>query len=125
MEIQPQLTMLQKTLLNVEGLGRDLDPDLDLWKTAQPFLEKWLKEETGPKKILKALKKEIPNWITLAPELPKIFHAYLKSNELNNNIQSNNYFHNTIDELIKAQKLNKIIFVIILLLFIILFFKLL
>ena len=58
MEIQPQLTMLQKTLLNVEGLGRDLDPDLDLWKTAQPFLESWLSEQYGSKSLLKSIKKE-------------------------------------------------------------------
>ena len=51
MEIQPQLTMLQKTLLNVEGLGRDLDPDLDLWKTAQPFLENWLSEQYGSRSL--------------------------------------------------------------------------
>ena len=57
MEIQPQLTMLQKTLLNVEGLGRDLDPDLDLWKTAQPFLENWLSEQYGQKVFLNLLKK--------------------------------------------------------------------
>jgi len=125
MEIQPQLTMLQKTLLNVEGLGRDLDPDLDLWKTARPFLEKWLKEQTGPKNILKVIKKEIPNWIKLAPELPKVLHSYLKNNEFNNNVQSINHLNRSIDKIIRAQKFSKIIFIIILALFIILFFKLL
>jgi ubiquinone biosynthesis protein len=125
MEIQPQLTMLQKTLLNVEGLGRDLDPDLDLWKTARPFLESWLKEQTGPKNIFKAIRKEIPNWITLAPELPKVLHSYLKNNEFNNNTQSINHLHNSIQEIIRAQKFNKIIFVIILALLVILFLKLL
>tara|TARA_B110000003_G_scaffold59968_1_gene60097 strand:+ start:4115 stop:5641 length:1527 start_codon:yes stop_codon:yes gene_type:complete len=125
MEIQPQLTMLQKTLLNVEGLGRDLDPELDLWKTARPFLEKWLKEQTGPKNILKVLKKEIPSWVTLAPELPKVLHAYLKNNEFNNNAQSINQLHKSIDALIKSQKFSKVIFVIISILLIILFFKLL
>ena len=65
MEIQPQVTMLQKTLLNVEGLGRDLDPDLDLWKTARPFLENWLKKETGPKKIFENIKKDVPNIINM------------------------------------------------------------
>ena len=125
MEIQPQLTMLQKTLLNVEGLGRDLDPELDLWKTARPFLEKWLKEQTGPKNILKVLKKEIPSWVTLAPELPKVLHAYLKNNEFNNNAQLINQLHKSIDALIKSQKFSKVIFVIISILLIILFFKLL
>ena len=125
MEIQPQLTMLQKTLLNVEGLGRDLDPNLDLWKTARPFLEKWLKEQTGPKNILKAIKKEIPNWISLTPELPKVLHSYLKNNEFNNNAQSINHLQKSIDEIIRAQKFSKVIFIIILVLFITLFFKLL
>jgi ubiquinone biosynthesis protein len=125
MEVQPQLTMLQKTLLNVEGLGRDLDPDLDLWKTARPFLEKWLKEQTGPKNILKVIKKEIPQWVTLLPELPKVLHAYLKNNEFNNNVQSFNHLHKSIDKLIKAQKFSRVIFTIILILFLILFFKLL
>jgi ubiquinone biosynthesis protein len=125
MEIQPQLTMLQKTLLNVEGLGRDLDPDLDLWKTARPFLEKWLKEQTGPKNILKAIKKEIPNWISLAPQLPKVFRSYLRNNEFNNKVQSINHLQKSIDKIIRAQKFSKIIFAVILVLFIILFFKLL
>ena len=53
MEIQPQLTMLQKTLLNVEGLGRELDPNLDLWVTARPFLENWLKEQIRSQKLNK------------------------------------------------------------------------
>jgi len=125
MEIQPQLTMLQKTLLNVEGLGRDLDPDLDLWKTARPFLEKWLKEQTGPKNILKVIKKEIPNWISIAPQLPKAFYSYLRSNEFNNNVQSINHLQKSIDKIIRAQRFSKIIFAIILVLFLILFFKLL
>ena len=86
MEIQPQLTMLQKTLLNVEGLGRDLDPDLDLWKTAQPFLENWLSEQYGPKSLLKSIKKEFPEWVNVAPKLPRLIHAYLKNE---NNIQYN------------------------------------
>ena len=86
MEIQPQLTMLQKTLLNVEGLGRDLDPDLDLWKTAQPFLENWLSQQYGPKSILKSIKKEFPEWVNIAPKLPRLIHSYLKNE---NNIQFN------------------------------------
>ena len=99
-------------------------PELDLWKTARPFLEKWLKEQTGPKNILKVLKKEIPSWVTLAPELPKVLHAYLKNNEFNNN--RNDYgAQKSIDALIKSQKFSKVIFVIISILLIILFFKLL
>ena len=122
MEIQPQLTMLQKTLLNVEGLGRDLDPNLDLWKTARPFLEKWLKAQTGPKNILKLLKKEIPSWVSLAPEIPRVLHAYLKNNEYKNNTNTINNLQQSIDNLINSQKLTKIIFTVILFLFMILFY---
>ena len=83
MEIQPQLTMLQKTLLNVEGLGRDLDPNLDLWQTASPFLETWLKKEMGPKKIIGDIKKELPHFLSLAPRFPSLIKSYLHNNELN------------------------------------------
>ena len=79
MEIQPQLTMLQKTLLNVEGLGRELDPNLDLWVTARPFLENWLKEQIGPKNLINRIKKEFPNWVDIAPQLPTLLHAYLNN----------------------------------------------
>tara|TARA_B110000208_G_scaffold191864_1_gene260599 strand:- start:2068 stop:3588 length:1521 start_codon:yes stop_codon:yes gene_type:complete len=83
MEIQPQLTMLQKTLLNVEGLGRDLDPNLDLWQTASPFLETWLKKEMGPKKIIGDIKKELPHFLSLATKVPTLIKSYLHNNELN------------------------------------------
>src|SRR4051812_29372763 len=71
-EIQPQLTMLQKTLLNIEGLGRDLDPDLDLWKTAKPFLERWMSDQIGPKKLLQQLKAEAPRYAKLLPQFPRL-----------------------------------------------------
>ena len=87
MEVQPQLTMLQKTLLNVEGLGRDLDPDLDLWKTARPFLESWLKEETGPKKIFENIKKDVPNIINILPEIPTLLRNLKQSNAININVK--------------------------------------
>ncbi|NDU85739.1 MAG: ubiquinone biosynthesis regulatory protein kinase UbiB [Ferrovum sp.] len=77
MEIQPQLVLLQKTLLNVEGLGRDLDPDLDLWKTAKPFLERWMSEQVGWRGLLKAIRREGGQWVTLAPELPRLVHRAL------------------------------------------------
>ena len=70
-EIQPQLVLLQKTLLNIEGLGRDLDPDLDLWSTAKPFLEKWMVEQIGPEKLLAQLKAEAPAYAKLLPLLPR------------------------------------------------------
>ena len=59
-EIQPQLTLLQKTLLNVEGLARQLDPDLDLWKTAKPILEKWLSQQLGWRALVDGIKAEAP-----------------------------------------------------------------
>ncbi len=76
-EIQPQLVLLQKTLLNIEGLGRDLDPELDLWATAKPFLEKWMVEQVGPKKLLQQLKAEAPQYAKLLPALPRLMHDYL------------------------------------------------
>ena len=77
-EIQPQLVLLQKTLLNIEGLGRDLDPDLDLWSTAKPFLEKWMAEQIGPEKLLAQLKAEAPSYAKLLPLLPRLLADYLK-----------------------------------------------
>ena len=78
-EIQPQLVLLQKTLLNIEGLGRDLDPDLDLWSTAKPFLEKWMLEQVGPEKLLAQLKAEAPAYAKILPGLPRLLAQYLKS----------------------------------------------
>lgn len=71
-EIQPQLTLLQKTLLNVEGLARQLDPDLDLWKTAKPILEKWISEQLGWRGLIEGLKTEAPNWAKILPTLPRL-----------------------------------------------------
>ena len=78
-EIQPQLVLLQKTLLNVEGLGRQLDPELDLWNSAKPFLEKWMLEQVGPQKLLNQLKDQAPRYATLLPELPRLLHDFLKN----------------------------------------------
>jgi ubiquinone biosynthesis protein len=76
-EIQPQLVLLQKTLLNVEGLGRQLDPQLDLWKTAKPYLERWMLERVGFKVIRKKLTQEAGQWAQWLPELPRLVHAQL------------------------------------------------
>jgi ubiquinone biosynthesis protein len=76
-EIQPQLVMLQKTLLNIEGLGRQLDPELDLWKTAKPFLERWMHEQVGWRGLLNNLKQEAPAWAALLPQLPRLLHRAL------------------------------------------------
>ncbi|MGF6148145.1 Probable ubiquinone biosynthesis protein UbiB [Kingella potus] len=79
-EIQPQLVLLQKTLLNIEGLGRQLDPDLDLWKTAKPFLTKWMHEQVGPKALWRNLKNEAPDWAEILPALPRKISALVDEN---------------------------------------------
>ena len=76
-EIQPQLTLLQKTLLNVEGLGRQLDPGLDLWTTAMPFLERWMEDQIGPRALARRLEAEAPYLIAALPELPRLVHQRL------------------------------------------------
>ncbi|MGO2508755.1 MAG: ubiquinone biosynthesis regulatory protein kinase UbiB [Vibrio hibernica] len=78
MEVQPQLVLLQKTLLYVEGLGRQLYPQLDLWETAKPFLEKWMLEQVGPKALFKAVKEKAPLWAEKLPELPELLYETLK-----------------------------------------------
>ena len=76
-QIQPQLVLLQKTLLNIEGLGRELDPELDLWTTAKPFLERWMNEQIGWRGLLVHLGKEMPRYAQLLPELPRLLHQAL------------------------------------------------
>ena len=76
-EIQPQLVLLQKTLLNIEGLGRQLDPELDLWNTAKPFLETWMHRQVGWAGLLERLKNESPRYAQLLPELPRLVHQAL------------------------------------------------
>jgi ubiquinone biosynthesis protein len=77
MEVQPQLMLLQKTLLNVEGLGRDLDPDLDVWKTARPYLEKWMEEQVGWQGMLTQMREEAPLWAKMLPQIPRLVHREL------------------------------------------------
>jgi len=79
-EIQPQLVLLQKTLLNIEGLGLQLDPELDLWKTAKPWLEHWMSEQIGWRGFFKALREEAPRYATLIPQLPRLLHQRLHEN---------------------------------------------
>ncbi|MCH8619452.1 ubiquinone biosynthesis regulatory protein kinase UbiB [Undibacterium sp. TS12] len=76
-EVQPQLVLLQKTLLNIEGLGRQLDPDLDLWKTAKPYLERWMSEQVGWRGLLEKLKDEAPRYSHIFPQLPRLAHQVL------------------------------------------------
>jgi len=81
-EIQPQLVMLQKTLLNIEGLGRQLDPDLDLWTTAKPFLERWMSEQIGWRGFVRTLRREAPYWASTLPQLPRLAHRALAEDRL-------------------------------------------
>jgi len=78
-EIQPQLVMLQKTLLNIEGLGRELDPELDLWKTAKPYLERWMSEQLGWRSLLENIRNEAPHWGKILPQLPRLISEHLQS----------------------------------------------
>jgi ubiquinone biosynthesis protein len=79
MQVQPSLVLLQKTLLNIEGLGRQLYPELDLWQTAQPFLEQWLRDRYSPKSFVKLVKKYAPGWLEQLPHLPdQVFEKLAK-----------------------------------------------
>jgi len=96
-EIQPQLTMLQKTLLNIEGLGRDLDPELDLWKTAKPFLEKWMSDQIGWRALLRNVKQEAPRWAKLLPQIPRLAHKVLADENLGE-------MHKTLQQLLAQER---------------------
>ena len=98
MTVQPQLVLLQKTLLNIEGLGRDLYPDLDLWVTAKPFFEKWGKDNMSLSSVIKKLLKNSPKFINEITELPETLSLIRKKlgdnreikklEELNSNIRN-------------------------------------
>ncbi|WP_258240947.1 ubiquinone biosynthesis regulatory protein kinase UbiB [Pseudidiomarina homiensis] len=79
MEVQPQLVLLQKTLLYVEGLGRTLYPQLDLWQTAKPFLERWMQEQLGWRAVLRSVKEHAPYWAEKMPEMPTLLYDYLRN----------------------------------------------
>lgn len=111
-EIQPQLVLLQKTLLNIEGLGRDLDPDLDLWTTAKPYLEKWMSEQVGFRGFSSRLQNEAPNWALILPQFPRLLHQSL----------AENHSHHVLEEkiaklLVQEKRQNKRLIVIALILF--------
>ena len=90
MQVQPQLVLLQKTLLYIEGLGRQLYPELDLWKTAKPFLENWLKEQMGPKALYQAVKNNATFWAEKMPELPTLIYDNLKRSQKEQGIWQQN-----------------------------------
>lgn len=79
MEVQPQLVLLQKTLLYVEGLGRTLYPQLDLWKTAKPFLERWMQEQLGWRGVVRSIKENAPFWGEKLPEMPNLLYDVLRN----------------------------------------------
>jgi ubiquinone biosynthesis protein len=78
MTIQPQLILLQKTLLNIEGLGRDLYPDLDLWKTARPILRKWMHERMSPRAVLRRMRTQLPDTIEALKQVPQLFQVAVR-----------------------------------------------
>ncbi|GAB1621801.1 ubiquinone biosynthesis regulatory protein kinase UbiB [Agarivorans albus] len=78
MEVQPQLVLLQKTLLYIEGLGRQLYPELDLWATAKPFLERWMRKQVGPEAVFTAFKEKAPYWLETLPHLPELVYDNLQ-----------------------------------------------
>jgi ubiquinone biosynthesis protein len=92
--IQPQLILLQKTLLNIEGVGRQIYPDLDLWATAAPFLEKWIKQQVGVKSFFRRVRENIPYWTEKLPEIPGLIHDVLTE-------------HRQLQEEVRFKKLSK------------------
>ena len=83
MEVQPSLVLLQKTLLNIEGLGRQMYPQLDLWTTAQPFLNRWLKDRYSPKSLFKQFKRHAPDWLEHLPQIPPMIFQALQTLQQN------------------------------------------
>lgn len=95
-------------MLNIEGLGRQLDPDLDLWSTAKPFLEKWMLDQMGPQRLWRELKSQAPRYAKLLPDMPRLVHQYLARN---GNGADNDQM---LKELLVQQKLtNKLLQIII------------
>jgi len=78
MPVQPQLVLLQKTLLNIEGLGRQLYPQLDLWETAKPFLEEWMRQEVGPPALIRRIRRDFPRLVPLLDELPSAMETMIR-----------------------------------------------
>ena len=102
-EIQPQLTLLQKTLLNVEGLGRQLDPELDLWKTVKPIMQTWMNQQVGFKGFWEKLKSEAPHWAQKMPTIPRLITTYL---ELEVHAKKQNQLQEIINLLEKQKRFN-------------------
>ncbi len=99
--IQPQLVLLQKTLLNIEGLGRDLDPNIDLWQTAKPFLNRWMSEQVGWRSMVNTFKKELPFIFKNTPQMPRLIHQLLSQQTF---AEQDMPLRQSLDALIKAQR---------------------
>jgi ubiquinone biosynthesis protein len=78
MEVQPQLMLLQKTLVQIEGLGRALYPDLDLWETGQPVLKAWVREQSGPRATIRRLRRELPDLRHTLEKLPAALRRFVE-----------------------------------------------
>ena len=104
MEVQPSLVLLQKTLLNVEGLGRQLYPELDLWNTAQPFLEQWLRERYSPRSLMRQLQRHAPGWLEQLPHIPDLVLERLSAPPMNTTVASNNQQETQLLKALKTQQ---------------------
>jgi ubiquinone biosynthesis protein len=78
MQVQPQLILLQKTLFNIEGLGRQLYPELDLWQTAQPYLRRWMRERMSPRTVLRRVRAQLPDVLVALQQVPQIFQTAVR-----------------------------------------------
>lgn len=99
MEVQPQLVLLQKTLLYIEGVGRQLYPQLDLWKTAKPFLESWIKDQVGIPALVRAFKEKAPFWVEKMPELPELVYDSLRQGK---------YLQHSVDKIARELQANHV-----------------
>ena len=88
LDVQPQLILLQKTLLNVESMGRDLDPDINMWDTAKPVLERWARQQRHPRQVLALLKKQVPDWLALLQDAPAVLRVLLQQQQQNQQRQN-------------------------------------
>ena len=116
-EIQPQLVLLQKTLLNIEGLGRVLDPDLDLWVTAKPFLERWMHQQVGLTGLVDRLRDESVHWSKILPAVPRLVHgALMHANQPRESAATDMLVQRLIDEQRRTQAWIKLFVVVLLVL---------
>ncbi len=105
LEVQPQLILMQKTLLYTEGLGREFNPELDLWKTSKPILEKWMKEQKGPKVIAKKILDNWDGYLEILPEIPSFFRKISNHYSGNSSDLTKNYEQlKLIEEKLSANK---------------------